>query len=109
MVVREVSISTTIRRLPARGRLESAHTGSMAMSLDLIFVAVAAVFGPMLLIVALIVRAARPMTDEAGAAHPALHPEDGLRWPIFDDRPPARKPSSAIGARLRVPDGRTEA
>ena len=80
------------------------------MSLDLVFVvAAAAVFGPLLLIVALMVRTAEPMTGQAGAGHPTPHPEDGLRWPIFDDRPPARKPSGAIGARLRVPDGRTEA
>ena len=80
------------------------------MSLDLVaVVAVAAVVGSMLLIVALIARTAVPITGEAGAAHPTPHPEDGLRWPIFDDRPPARKPSGAIGARLQVPDGRTEA
>ena len=79
------------------------------MSLDVVSVAVVAVvFGPVL-IVALIFRTAGPMTSDAGSAHPTQHPEDGLRWPIFDDLPPARKPSGAIGARLRVPDGRTEA
>ena len=81
------------------------------MSLELVFVAVAAVFGPMLLIVALIVRSAGPMTAgprRRRARQPCI-PKTACAGRPSTMRPTARKPTGAIGARLRVPDGRTEA
>jgi hypothetical protein len=72
----------------------------MAMSLDLI-VALAVVFGPMALILALIVRTADPVSQAHPARKPDVPGEQGLRWPI-DVASVPRVPSGAQHAQRRL-------